>query len=238
MLEKQNYFEYSGIIHIHTKHSNDGSGGDFEQVKTALSKTNVDFCIITDHNSIEIKEFYGEQIYNNCTILIGEEITPPNKSHHLLALDITNKITATNNYQENIDNVNNQNGISVICHPNIKRTIFILRDLSWSDWNVNGFTGIELWSYMLDWTKELNIFNIWLYMLFPHWVVKEPDFDIVQRWEEINNSRKCPCFGCVDAHILKLVPFGFNKVFTYEFLFNTIRTNIITLKPLTNNIDD
>ncbi|MBP7654621.1 hypothetical protein KA977_14455 [Candidatus Dependentiae bacterium] len=230
-------YEYSGVIHIHTECSFDTSG-DLKSLVEAADKTKPDFCLITDHNSIEFIKKYGEHVINGCSYICGEEITPPNLLHHLMALNIKDNINPDNNPQINIDNVNKQNGISILCHPHIpEKTLFLFKDVSWKNWDVEGFTGIELWSYMLEWTSQINLTNFILYMLFPHWVVNEPDEDLTYKWDQINKTRKCVCIGGVDAHVKKIIPYGFNKVFRYDFLFNTIRTNIFTKIPMTDSIE-
>jgi len=187
---------------------------------------------------MSFKENYGEQINCGCSILCGEEITPSNSFNHLMALNIEKSILPDINPQLNIDNVNSQNGISFLCHPNIsKKTMFIFKDVSWKNWDVTGFSGIELWSYTLEWTSQINLTNILLYMMFPNWVVNEPDEELTYKWDELNKTGKCVCIGGADAHIKKLIPFGFKKVFRYDFLFNVIRTNILVDKPLTDSIE-
>ncbi len=79
--------------------------------------------------------------------------------------------------------------------------------------------------------------NFLLYACFPRWIVAEPFEDAINKWESINIHRKCPAIGSVDAHRKKFIPLFFSKIFNYNYLFKTIRTNIFTDDELTGDIE-
>jgi len=84
-----NYYHFSGVIHLHTKFSNDSELMPLDFIKYA-KRFNIDFLIINDHNTIEAKKYEG--YYDNILLIVGEEITPKN-GNHLLAIGIDDLIT-------------------------------------------------------------------------------------------------------------------------------------------------
>jgi len=210
----------------------------FSLLKEAIESAKPDFCIIADNNSRQYLKEYGEHIVSGCTILSGIEIThTDDEGNHILALNASAGFEIQNEPQKNIDALNAANALSFICHPvKFEKNFFLPKDVSWKKWDAVNFTGIEIWDYMSYFLKELSFSSILIYSLFPKWVVNEPAGEAIAKWEEINRLKKCPAIGSVDARLKKFIPFFFNKVFNYNFLFNTIRTNIFTDKELTCDI--
>ena len=65
-------FEYVGALHIHSVFS-DGSGEIKEIVKFAI-EAELDFLILTDHNTLRALNEGFEHWYDNTLLLIGCEI--------------------------------------------------------------------------------------------------------------------------------------------------------------------
>ena len=229
-----NTFQYLGAIHIHTKYS-DGTG-DISSITKAAKKTNLDFIIITDHNSFDI----NEGIYNGVYVIKGEEITPV-KNNHYLALGINKIIEPSNDVQTNIDNVRKQGGFGYAAHPNESRSRKNKwKPIIWENKNVVP-DGIEIWNWFSNWADNLddrNIFKLSYSYFCKNKITTNPDTETLNWWDELNqkSSKIIPAIGGVDAHALKIykyiLPF---TVFPYKTCFKTI-TNVILLKePLSKD---
>ena len=62
-LNQPHFFSYKGAIHIHSRYS-DGTGS-LKQIVSAGLKSNLDFLIITDHNSLRLKKEGKEGWYKD-----------------------------------------------------------------------------------------------------------------------------------------------------------------------------
>jgi predicted metal-dependent phosphoesterase TrpH len=78
--------EYVGAIHIHSTYS-DGSGTVDEIIKTA-QEVDLDFIILTDHNTLRAKTDGKEGWHKDTFLLVGSEINDKKNLNHYLALGI------------------------------------------------------------------------------------------------------------------------------------------------------
>jgi len=216
--------EYKGVIHIHTRFS-DGSAKWRDLLKLA-QKLKLDYLIITDHNTLRAKEKEGW--YNNETLLLaGQEITPVKR--HYLALGIKRAIyPSKGNPQKYIDEVNTQGGIGFIVHPFYrgKRHLSLVGHPWENISEIDGFSGIELWSWMYDWVEPVNYFNLFFHFLFPHRAITGPPAELLEAWDRLISKRRVSALAGLDVHGFKIFP-GFT-IFPYEEVFKTLRTHILT----------
>ncbi len=216
-----NYTFLKGAIHIHTKFS-DGSG-DIDEITKSAEKAGLDWIIITDHNTISVKE----GIYNNVIVLTGEEITPETGSHYL-ALNIKEVVLPSDNPLKYIQEVRNQNGFGFTAHPdeNINRKNNF-PPLIWTDKNISG-DGIEIWNWFSSWADNVNNSNIFYLIysyFFRHKLIKGPYEATLNRWDEMNNKtdKIFPAVAGIDAHALAvkkyIIPL---KIFSYDVMLGTL----------------
>lgn len=223
-----NFKHFSGVIHLHTIYSKDSELTPFDLIKYAKRK-NIDFIIITDHNSIEAKKFEG--LYDNVLLLVGEEITPPN-GNHLLAIGIDKFIECSDDPQKNIDRVNEEGGLSFIEHPFFDGNRFIKKEanMKWINWNVKNFTGMSIFNYTTDGGERMKPITYLLFYFFPGLDKDIPNFKTIKKWDELTQQRRVVGIGTLDAHFLYFKIFNKIKfeVFPFIYYFFSIRTNIIT----------
>ena len=218
--------EYKGVIHIHSRFS-DGSAKWSELVRLAL-KLKLDYLIITDHNTLRAKEKEGW--YKNKTLLlVGQEITPVKR--HYLALGIERAIyPEEGNPQKYIDEVNKQGGLGFIVHPFYKGKRHL--SVAGHPWDnileMDGFTGIELWSWMYDWVEPVNYFNLLYHFLFPAKAITCPPSELLEIWDGLTLKRRVPAIAGLDVHGFKIFPGLSISIFSYEEIFRTLRTHILT----------
>ncbi len=221
-------------LHMHTIYS-DGDGTHKDIARAAL-KHGLDAVIVTDHNVL----VSGPQGYYNegkkrVLMLIGEEVhdqaRDPQKSHLLVLGANREMATFAPDPQNLINNVRSAQGLSFLAHPfDLECKPIQEPDISWDDWGVHGFTGLELWNGMSELkSRGDSIFHVLFYILFPHLLALQPSAQTLQKWDELLSAgKKIVAIGGSDAHAFRrrMGPFT-RTIFPYEFHFRTINTHIL-----------
>jgi len=210
--------EYRGVIHVHSTFS-DGRG-DIDQIMLEANHADVDFLILTDHNTIEAKLRGYEGWHDCCLLVVGEEITPKTKADHYLALDIPCAIDPSDDPAKNIAAVRKAGGIGIIAHPTggaVVKGEYL--EYPWTDWDAGPFDGIEIWNHTYDITgKAKNIFELIFYVLFPKAAKAGPIQDVLDTWDRysLSQSRRIIGIGGTDSHgLLSRYSDDFKTVCTY-----------------------
>ena len=197
-------------IHIHTRYS-DGKKLHCEIAEDAI-KAGIDAIIITDHN-MYVKGFdgYFSKDGRKVLVLVGEEIhdkTRIPQKNHLLALGINQSHAGyASSPQDLINSISKAGGFSFIAHPyDPELPSFKEDDLSWEDWSVSGFTGLELWNNLSEFKVRVRgILSAVFFGFFPAFLAKEPPIQIRKIWDALLADRKkVVAIGGSDAHTLKL----------------------------------
>jgi len=229
-------------IHIHTRYS-DGKKLHREIADDAI-KAGLDAIIITDHN-MYVKGFDGylSKGDRKVLVLVGEEIhdkTRIPQKNHLLAIGIDRSHARyASSTQELINSINKTGGLSFIAHPyDPELPAFKEDDLSWEDWSVSGFTGLEIWNNLSEFKVRVRgIPSAVFFGLFPAFLAKEPPIQIRKRWDALlAEGKQVVAIGGSDAHTLKYNFGPFRKtVFPYSYHFKTINTHILIEKELSGD---
>lgn len=225
-------YEYVGNIHIHSTYS-DGSGS-INDIARAAEKARLDFIIITDHFTMlgRAKEGY----HGGVLVMVGMEVN--RERNHYLALNIVEPVANDDgNPQAVIDRVQQQKGLGFIAHPVEKGSPVYENGATypWTDWNVRGFTGIEIWNRLSQWRDGIT--NLWnaIYHTFinPHSALIGPYPQALARWDELLNEGLVVGIGGSDAHAAKvgLGPFKI-ALDDYRLAFRCINTHILGREPL------
>ncbi|MCX7875977.1 MAG: CehA/McbA family metallohydrolase [Melioribacteraceae bacterium] len=229
-------FEYVGVLHIHSVFS-DGSGEIVEIVESA-KECELDFLIITDHNTLRALNEGFEKWYGNILLLVGCEINDKQNLNHLLAFGINETISTRIPAKEYTKIVNESGGIGIIAHPFEKRSSMKEHPpYPWTEWESEDFHGIEIWNHMSEWMEGLTEQNKYNYFLHPLKSIVAPTSETLQKWDELNQKRKVVGIGGVDAHAHKVNLLGFVEleVFPYKVLFKSIRTHVLLDTSLENS---
>lgn len=236
--------EITANIHIHTRYS-DGTKYHKEIAQVA-AECGLDVIIITDHN-IFVKGLDGYHSFNGKRVLLitGEEIHDKNRipqKSHLLAIGADQSyVRFTHDPQLLINKINEDGGLSFIAHAyDPALPVFGEEDLSWEDWSVNGFTGLEIWNNLSEFKIRVKqkLQAIFL-ALFPQFLSIQPPKPSIERWDSLLLSgQRVVGIGGADAHTL-IYHFGpFTKeVFPYKYHFKTINTHILLNNPLTDSAE-
>lgn len=231
-------------LHMHTLYS-DGTGTHKEIARVAL-KCGLDAVIVTDHNVlVSGPDGYYSEGKKRLLMLIGEEVhdqaRDPQKSHLLVFAARREMATFAPDPQNLIDNVRGAQGLSFLAHPHDQESKAIKEpDISWDDWGVRDFTGLELWNEMSELkSRGRSIFHLLFYILFPHFLALQPAPETLQKWDELlRGGRKVVAIGGSDAHAFHHRQGPFTRIiFPYEFHFRAINTHILIPVPLTGDVD-
>lgn len=195
-------------LHMHTRYS-DGSGLH-KDIVTAAFKAGVDAVIVTDHNIlVNGFEGYYKEKNKRLLMLIGEEVhdqaRDPQKNH-LLVFGAGRELAALADSPQNLINaVRESGGLAFLAHPDDPEAkAFKEVDISWVDWSVRNYTGIELWNALSELktvvpTKLHGAF----YAFFPAFVANYPIPSTLAKWDELLSSgERVVAIGGSDAHAL------------------------------------
>ncbi len=239
------YYEYVGNMHMHTPYS-DGEATHSEIADAALL-ANLDFVIVTDHNIWvnNVQGYYGDNQRGHVLVLTGEEIhdrTRQPQVNHCLVYAVDQEMTQyADNPQQLINEVNKAGGMAFLAHPFDKRVPWQAdsNSISWTNWEVTNYTGLEIWNYMscfkdllnTPWQSVRRVFN-------PEKVVVGPRPETLARWDELlATGQQVVGIGNSDAHGTRyqIGPIK-HTIFPYDFLFNCVNTHILTLTDFVGNI--
>lgn len=232
-------------LHMHTRYS-DGTGTHRTLALSAL-ETNVDILLVSDHNVlVQGVEGYFNNSRKRILLLTGEEVHDQNRipqHDHMLVFGANAEVaTMAHDAQTVINIVKGLKGLTFLAHPvESSMPAFGEADISWNNWNVTGFTGLEIWNGFSELksisTGKLDVLG---YGFFPEFIPHGPNVKTLQIWDELTtHGQRIVAIGGSDAHALS-IPLGpFHKtIFPYAYHFSTINTHALIPKPLTGEITE
>jgi hypothetical protein len=231
-------------MHLHTRYSDGHVSHD--DIALAAIETGIDFVVVTDHN-IWVGGIDGYRTLGTkrVLLLVGEEVHDqlrnPQKNHLLIYETQTELSTLAKDPQALIDAVNKAGGLAFIAHPyDPEAPAFNEPDLSWVDWEVDGYIGLELWNFMSEFKSLLKSFPKALYYVFnPTQIASGPFNEVLTQWDSLLASgKRVVAIGGADAHAIP-VSLGPIKrtLFPYDFHFRTVNTHILTEEPLIGDLE-
>lgn len=227
-------------LHIHTKYS-DGQATHQELAEIA-AEAGLDAIITTDHNILiqGLDGYYGDG-HKRILLLVGEEIhdrrlKPP--GNHLLVFGAGREMSSfAADPQRLIDQIDRHGGLSFLAHPNEDDLqMFGERKYPWRRWDVQGFTGIELWNQMSEFKSvSKSLRSALVHALCPKRMSVGPLESTLSLWDQLITERKrrIVAVGGVDAHQImkKFGPLTF-KLYPYLHHFRSVTTHVLTHTPL------
>lgn len=230
-------------LHIHTIYS-DGSGTYAELGQAAL-KTGVDVLLVTDHNVLVqgVDTYYRDE--NKRTLVLAcEEIHDQDREpqkNHLLVFGTNQELASlADNPQILISAVHRLGGLCFIAHPvDPAMPAFGETDISWEDWNVSGFTGIELWNGFSELkTVAKGKLDAIIYAFLPKAIPHGPLPKTLRIWDDlISKGQHVVAIGGSDAHARHMSLGPLHKtIFPYEYHFSSINTHVFTPIPLAGDL--
>jgi hypothetical protein len=235
--------EYSGNIHIHTLYS-DGAKWHAEVAADAI-EAGLDFIIVTDHNVWvrDVEGYYpGES--GKVLLLVGEEIHDVRRrpqASHFLAYGAERELSPyASNPQNLIDETRASGGHGFLAHPFDPEAISLnAGSLGWRDWEVQGFTGLEIWNYMSSFKGHLTSWPRTIRAAFkPERYVDGPQQATLAKWDQLlSEGKRVAAVGSADAHGLtyRLGPLS-RVVFPYSFLFRAVNVHLLIREELNGDL--
>src|SRR5690606_14166483 len=125
-------------------------------------RAGLDFVIVTDPNVlVEGVEGYYETEEGRVLLLTGEEVHDTRRqpqANHFLAYGAGKELYRhACRPQELINTVREAGGYGFLAHP-FEEALPLIRegsDLGWFNWDIEGFTGLEIWNYMSSFKNEV-----------------------------------------------------------------------------------
>lgn len=231
-------------LHMHTVYS-DGTGTHKDIARAGLN-AGLDVAIVTDHNVlVSGPEGYYSEGKKRLLLLVSEEVHDqarvPQKNHLLVFGANRELSTYAADPQVLLDNVRRAGGLGFIAHPYDPECAPINEtDISWVSWQVEGYTGIELWNGFSEIKVRAHSFlQILFFVYFPRFLGLQPPIQNLQKWEELlAQGKKVVAIGGSDAHALHVSKGPLNRVvYPYEFHFRAVNTHIFVPTPLGGDVE-
>ncbi len=231
--------EIVGNLHTHTPFS-DGEWYH-DQIAEAAANAGLDFVAVTDHNVwVDGPEGY----HGDVLLLVGEEVHDnrrrPQVNHCLIYGADAELCLHAESPQGLIDAARERDALTFLAHPHDYPLDFVGEDgLPWVDWEIDGYTGIELWNYMTEFKARIpnRLLALW-YAFNPRRAIRGPFRETLALWDKLlAEGRRVAAIGGADAHgsDYSLGPIT-RTLFPYEFLFRCVNVHLLADRPLSGDV--
>lgn len=226
------YVDLTCAVHLHSTHS-DGTG-TVEQIARAASRARIDVVLLTDHDTLDGEEGW----YDDVLVLVGEEVTPPNRDHYL-AFDIERVVSPRLSGPEICAEVRAQGGFGFAAHPWSKGNERFKRGgYPWGDFDC--LDGVELWSFLNDTGERLrSVRDIARMIWFPQSIIGGAPEENLRAWDQMCQTRRVVAVGGLDAHQFGVrvggrVPL---RLMGYRRTFRQLHTHVLVEGALEHDLD-
>jgi hypothetical protein len=239
MRDAPSLYDLAGVVHVHSVHS-DGTG-TVAEIAAAAESNELDFVLLTDHDTLAAKQCGEEGVHGSVLVLVGEEVSPRQGGHYL-AFGIETPID-----HRGLDGaaivraVNEHGGFGFLSHPFSRGSERFKRPpMSWRALDAPGYTGLELWSFVTDGAEQIDrISDIVRFIATPGRFVQHPPPENLAAWDRLCATRRCVALGGIDAHqvgvrIRNHVPL---KLMAYKRSFRYLRTHLLSGQPLQGRLE-
>ena len=230
------WHHYAGAIHVHTTES-DGTK-TLEEVAAIGERAGLDFILFTDHMNLNNLDAGKEGFYGKLLALVGYEHNDLDDNNHYMLFDLPRVYDKHFSAAEYVQAGAEDNALGIIAHPDeIRDRMGQYPPFPWTDWNVDGYTGIELWNQMSEWMERLTPANKLVMAFSPRKSMVGPTDRVFAKWDEVNQAKKIVGIASVDAHAfpIKVGPFTV-EIFPYKVHFRSLRTYLILPEPLSTDL--
>ena len=233
------WHELVGNLHMHTVHS-DGTG-THQDLVAAAEANGLDFIIATDHNVLVSQE---EGWRGRVLLLVGQEVNDASlqpEINHCLVFGVQSDITGhAADPQALIHAAQRQGAVTFLAHP-IERASPVLTDTyEWRNWEISGFTGIELWNFMSEFRYYVRSKLHALPLLYlPRLFTTGPWPEMLAKWDELLATQPHPvvAIGGSDAHAHTYHLGPLQRLFlSYKDCFAAVNTHLLVTAPLNRDV--
>jgi len=217
--------EYVGAFHIHSCYS-DGSG-TLRQITAAAHGAGLDFFVLSDHDTLRPCEDGWEGWHDGVLVIVGTEVTCKLRNHVVAigAKDVAG--LRWKPLRRVLFDLQNQRALAFVAHAHPAHIMgFQLKGAPLDEWEVPGFTGVELWSFMHDICDNLTPWRMPSLLYAWRRAVRGPYPDTVVHYDRITQTRRFAAIGSLDNHAID-VPFVGKQFIAYEEAFGTLTTHVL-----------
>jgi len=232
-------FSYRGSIHMHSTNS-DGTGS-IEEMVAAAAKAGLDYIILTDHNQLvdQSQQGWRSGVLTLIDIEVNDMSLIPERNH-CLTLNVHEDMTPfAPEPQGLIDAVRERGGLTFLAHPVDLPGPIITDIFPWTDWDIEGYTGVELWNFMSEFRVHVTSKPVAVVMaFFPQLFTTGPYPEMLTKWDELLQQHPTAAIGGPDAHaqVYNLGPLK-RRFLPYDYCFRAVDTHIITTEPFTHDFE-
>lgn len=221
--EPDGYVRASGVVHVHTIHS-DG-GGSLEEVAAAAASAGLDYVIVTDHNTFDAKSFEG--YVDGVLMVVGAEVSTD--SGHVLGVGLpAPTFRFSGDARDTLEDVADLGGATFVAHPTSPREGF-----GWGEWQLPGSWGIEVLNGDTQWRSAgwaTAARTMLLYPLNPTYalltMLGRPS--ALDRWDRLLVARDVPGIAGSDSHnYIGLAGAAGLRFPSYEAVFRVVRNHVL-----------
>ncbi len=237
MKKNGEYYEYIGCVHIHTTFS-DGSK-TLEDVAAIADSVGLDYILISDHMTLELREAGKEGYYGKTLTLIGYEHNDREDCNHYLLFGTESVLPVDMAPVDYVAEGARQGALGIIAHPDeIRPRLGKYPSYPWLAWDAREFDGIEIWNQMSEWMENLKPYNKLKMLFSPRKFLQTPTDRILKKWDELNIERKIAGIGAIDVHGFpyKLGPIRIT-IFPYKVQFKSLRTHLLLPERLSSDLN-
>lgn len=230
MLDRLGLFEYRVVLHVHSRYS-DGTG-TVDEIVADARRAGVDVLWLTDHDTRRAVDNPGPGYYGHLLMLVGAEVTPP--TNHCLVLGEVDLPSPQDPLQTVIDRVRDQGGLTFIAHPDDPGSPTArLPSYRWDDRTADGFTGLEVWNHLSDWSRTVRNIPTGIWAAWHPFRRLAAHPDTLALWDALGQQRRVVGLGGVDVHAAHVGVWPARlTIFPYRTAFRGIRTHVYTPEPL------
>ena len=230
-------------LHMHTRYS-DGAGNHRDIAQAAL-KSGLDAVIITDHNVlVEGSAGYVGDRRGKLLILAGEEVHDRNRvpqKDHMLVLGARQELAPLAHDPAALaEAAGRAGGVSFLAHLHDPAApAFREPDISWEDWSVTNYTGIELWNGLSELKARVptRLHGVF-YAFFPAFLAHGPPSQTLQQWDRLLRDRRVVAIGGSDAHAMRMRLGPLTRiVYPYDYHFGSINTHVLVSDGLSGDAE-
>lgn len=224
------------VVHCHSTFS-DGTG-TVPEIAAAAARAGVDAVLLTDHDSLEARRQGHERWHGPVLVCVGEEVSPRGRNH-LLAFGIQDEIDHEGlSPAQVVQAVADAGGLCFLAHPFSQGSQRFRRPgMPWTDLDCDGYTGIELWSFVTDGAEAVrSIPELLRFLAAPARAVSGPPARNLNGWDRLlTRGRPLVAIAGVDAHQVGVrvrgrVPL---RLMAYHRSFSHLRTHVLVDRSLT-----
>ena len=229
------------MIHCHSTHS-DGTG-TVPEIAAAAQTAGLDYLLLTDHDTLAAADLGEEGWYGSTLLLAGFEVSPRRQNHYLafgLRAPIDHRDMSP---QQIVERVSADGGFGFLAHPFSKGSERFQRGgegMPWRDLDAEGYTGIELWSFVTDSAERVNsVRELLSFIAAPSRFLDNPPQRNLDEWDRLCARRRCVALGGVDAHQVGIrvrgrVPL---RLMAYKRSFRHLRTHLLVEQTMSGDLE-